>query len=71
MQFFNAYILKLRILIKAGWCLFASVKLDQDNGLSPVQHQVIIWTNADIMSITFYRTYFDKILFEIQKFLFQ
>ena len=39
-----------------------------DNGLSPVQTKAIIWTNAAILSIRPRETYFNGILFEIQKF---
>ena len=42
-----------------------------DDSLSPVWHQVIIWTNAAIFSIRPLRIYFSEILFEIQKFSFK
>ena len=56
------------------WCIYASVKhtnIASDNGLLPVWHQAIIWTNAAIMSIRPQRTYFSEILFEIGKFSFK
>ena len=37
-----------------------------DNGLLPVQHQAIIWTNTVILSIRLYGTYFSEILLEIR-----
>ena len=40
-----------------------------DNGLSPDRHQALIWTNVAILSIRHLETYFDEILFKIQKFL--
>ena len=36
-------------LIGAEWLIFASVNLaiiGSDNGLSPIRHQAIIWSNA-------------------------
>ena len=39
---------------EAVWCIYASVQhanIASDNGLSPVQRQAIIWTNAAILSI--------------------
>ena len=48
------------------WCINVSVSyviISSDNGLSPVQHLAIIWTNADILSITPQGTsYFNEIL---------
>ena len=40
--------------LKAEWFIYASVNYENvgsDNGLSPDQHQVIIWTDAGIMLI--------------------
>ena len=42
-----------------------------DNGLSPGQHQALIWTSADILLITPQGAYFNEILFEIQIFSFK
>ena len=36
-----------------------------DNGLSPVQHQDIIWTNAELLSIETLGKKFSQILSEI------
>ena len=36
-----------------------------DNGLSPVQHQAIIWTYLEILLIRSWVTYLKKFLFEI------
>ena len=33
-----------------------------------LQHEAIIWTNVDLLSIRFQATYFNDVLFEIQKF---
>ena len=38
-----------------------------DNGLSPVRHQAIIWTNAVILSIRPYGTYFSEIVIQNSK----
>ena len=38
-----------------------------DNGLSPVQHQDIIWTNAELLSTGTLGTKFSQILSEIKK----
>ena len=46
--------LKLEELVEAKWCIYASVNkttVVSDNGLSPVRHQAIIWTSADILLI--------------------
>ena len=51
--------------------MYASVQhtnITSDNGLLPVQHQAIIWTNAAILSIRPKGTYFHEILFKIQVF---
>ena len=42
--------------------------IGSDNGLSPVRHQAIIWTNAAMLSIRPEVTYFNEMLFKIQKF---
>ena len=52
----------------------ASVKhmnIVSDNGLLPLQHQVIIWPNDAILSIRPQGTYFNEISFNIQKFSFK
>ena len=41
------------------------------NGLSPVQDQAIIWTNAAILSMRPKRAYFSEISFKIQKLSFK
>ena len=41
---------------------------DKDNGLSPCQHQIIIWTNAGILLIGPSETAFSEILIEIETF---
>ena len=41
-------------LIEAEWRIYASVNytiIGSDNGLLPVRHQAIIWTNAGILFI--------------------
>ena len=61
-------------LIEAEWCIYASIKhinIASGNGLLPVQHQVVILTNAAILSIRPQGTYFDEIWFKIQKFSFK
>ena len=47
------------------------VNIGSENGLSPGQSQAIIWTNADILSISSSGTYFNVILLEIQISLFK
>ena len=47
------------------------VLIGSGNGLVPFQHQAIIWTNADTLSIRPQGTYFNEILFQIQKFSFE
>ena len=42
--------------------------IGSDNGLSPGQHQAIIWTNVGLLSIGTLGTNFSKILIEIQTF---
>ena len=45
----------LDLLIEVGWFICVSLNwviIGSDNGLSPIWHQVIIWTNAGILSIT-------------------
>ena len=37
--------------------------IGSDNGLSPIPHQAIIWTNAVLLSIRQYGTTFSEILF--------
>ena len=41
-----------------------------DNGLSPIRHQAIIWTNASLLSIEPLGTKFSDILIKIQNFSF-
>ena len=50
-------------LIEAEWCIYASAKhadIGSDNGLSPVQHQAIIWSNDAILSIRPLWTHFKR-----------
>ena len=61
-------------LILARWCIYASVNWDiigSGNGLSPVWHQPIIWTNAEILSIRPWGRFSVIFLFEIRKFAFK
>ena len=51
-------------------CISKLTIIGSDNGLSPVWCQVIIWTNAAILSMWPWRTYFSEILFQIEKFSF-
>ena len=44
--------------------------IDLDNGLSPGQHQAIIWTNAGILLIGHQGTNFNEILIKIYTFSF-
>ena len=44
--------------------------IGSDNGLSPDQHQAIIWTNAEILLIGPLRTKFSGILIAIDTFSF-
>ena len=46
----------------------SKISINSDTGLSHVQRQVIIWTNADLLSIRSQATYFNNVLFEIQSF---
>ena len=46
------------------------VDIGSDNGLSPIWHQAIIWTNAGLLSIECFGTNFSEILIKIQLFLF-
>ena len=44
----------MSLLIEAKGRIYASAQhanITSDNGLSPVRHQAIIWTNVDIVSI--------------------
>ena len=45
--------------------------IGSDNGLLPGRHQAIIWTSAAVLSIRPNATYFNKVLFKIQKFSFK
>ena len=61
-------------LIGAEWRIYALVQhtnIASDNGLSPVRRQAIVWTNAAILSIRPWGTYFSEILSKIQKFSFK
>ena len=52
-------------------CIDVLVKhsiIGSDNGLSPVRHQAIIWTNAGLLSIGPLGTYFSEILSIIHRF---
>ena len=42
--------------------------IDSGNGLLPVRHQAIIWTNADLLTIGPWRTKFSESLIEIWAF---
>ena len=44
------------------------VKIGSGKDFLPVRPQVIDWTNGDLLSIKSQGTYFNDILFEIQKF---
>ena len=46
------------------------VSIGSDNGLSPVLHQAITWTNADLLSIGPLGIKFSEIQIEIQNFSF-
>ena len=45
--------------------------IGSDSGLSPGQHQAIIWTNSVLLSIGPLRTNFSQTVFKIQMFLFK
>ena len=62
------------LFIEAEWPIYVSVQhtnISSDNGLSPVGHQAIIWTNSAILSIRPGGTYFGEISFKIWKFSFK
>ena len=52
-------------------CISKLSIIGSDNGLSPGQHQAIIWTNAGILLNGPVGTNFDEILIEIHKFSFK
>ena len=52
-------------------CVGKLTIIDSDNGLSPGQHQAIIWTNAEILLIGPLDTNFNDILIGIQTFSFK
>ena len=52
-------------------CVSNLTIIGSDNGLSPDQRQVIIWTNADKLSIGLQETKFNEILIEIYTFSFK
>ena len=49
-------------------CVSDLTIIGSDNGLSPGRRQVIIWTNAGLLSIEPLRTYFSENLIKIQPF---
>ena len=51
-------------------CISGSGQHASDNGLSPIRHQAIIWTNAGLLSIGPLGTNFSEILIKIQNFSF-
>ena len=52
-------------------CISKLTIIDSDNGLSPGQHQAIIWTNEGILLIRILGTNFSEILSEICTFSFK
>ena len=61
-------------LIEAEWRIYASLNwaiIGSDNGLSPVQREAIIWTNAEILLIGPSETNFSEIVIGIETFLFK
>ena len=52
-------------------CVSKLTIIASDNGLSPGQHQAIIWNNAGILSIRLLGTNFSEILIEILTFSFK
>ena len=55
-------------LTEAKWCIYVSRPRPLDNGLSPIQHQAIVWTNAALMSIGHWGTKFSEISMKIHYF---
>ena len=56
-------------LIEAEWSIYASVNeviTGLDNGLLPVWHQAIIWTNVGLLLIRPFATNFSEIWIRIQ-----
>ena len=53
---------------KAEWCVYVSVNQSANNGLSPARQQVIVCTNAGILSIGPLGTIFSEILIIIHIF---
>ena len=47
------------------------VRIGSDNGLLPIRHQAIIWTNAGLLTIGPLGTNFSEILIKIKKFSFR
>ena len=45
------------------------VSIVSDNGLLPIRHQAILWTNAGVLSIGPIRTNFSEILIKIKIFI--
>ena len=52
-------------------CIVTNINIGSDNGLSPGQHQAIIWTNAGTLLIRPFGTNFSKILIKIYTFSFK
>ena len=55
----------LHQLIGTEWCIYASVNytiIASDNGLLPVWHQAIIWTNVGLLLIVPFGTYFSEMM---------
>ena len=65
----------MSLLTHWGWVTRISISkltiTGSDNGLSPGQHQAIIWTNAGILLIRIIGTNFSEILSEIHIFSFK
>ena len=52
-------------------CVGKLVIICSDNGFSPIRHQAITWTNADLLSIGLLGTYFSEIWIWILSFSFK
>ena len=64
--FFNSFVTRVTHI-----CFNDLTTIGSDNGLSPGQHQAIIWTNAGIFLIGLLGTSFSEILIEIHIFPFK
>ena len=53
------------------WCLIDLVQLGSGKGLWPVQHQAIIYTNADLLSVGSSGTNFSEIWIKVKEFSFK